>query len=90
MKTKSIQLMTILLFAAFMLSAPLAEAATFTVTKLADTNDGTCDADCSLRESIIAANADAAADTIVLGAGEYILSIAGIDETHPPPGIWIS
>ena len=33
-----------------------AQAATFTVTKTADTADGTCDADCSLREAIIAAN----------------------------------
>ena len=32
-------------------------AATFTVTKIADTNDGTCNADCSLREAILAANA---------------------------------
>ncbi len=39
-------------------------AATFTVTKTADTNDGTCDADCSLREAIVAANAAAGADTI--------------------------
>lgn len=31
-------------------------SATFTVTKTADTNDGTCDADCSLREAITAAN----------------------------------
>ncbi|MBT8110118.1 MAG: right-handed parallel beta-helix repeat-containing protein [Gammaproteobacteria bacterium] len=35
----------------------MASAATFTVTKTADTNDGTCDADCSLREAITAANA---------------------------------
>ena len=32
-------------------------AATFTVTKTADTADGTCDADCSLREAIGTANA---------------------------------
>jgi CSLREA domain-containing protein len=58
-----------------------ASAATFNVTKLTDTSDGTCDiADCSLREAVIAANADAAADTIVLGAGEHILSITGTDE----------
>ena len=41
-----------------------AHAATFTVTKTADTNDGTCDADCSLREAIVAANAAAGPDTI--------------------------
>jgi CSLREA domain-containing protein len=30
--------------------------ATYTVSKVADTNDGTCDADCSLREAVVAAN----------------------------------
>ncbi|MEM8556742.1 MAG: Ig-like domain-containing protein [Bacteroidota bacterium] len=42
------------------------EVQTFIVTKTADTNDGTCDADCSLREAIAAADANlaAAADTI--------------------------
>lgn len=44
--------------------APLAHAATFTVTKTADTNDGACDADCSLREAINAANASPGPDTI--------------------------
>ncbi len=39
-------------------------AATYTVTKTADTNDGVCDADCSLREALAAANANAGADTI--------------------------
>ncbi len=34
------------------------------VTKLADTNDSVCDADCSLREAITAANAALGADTI--------------------------
>lgn len=42
-----------------------ATAATFTVTKVADTNDGTCDSDCSLREAVGAANASAEDDTIV-------------------------
>lgn len=39
-------------------------AATYTVTKTADTDDGTCDADCSLREAIAAANTNAGHDTI--------------------------
>jgi CSLREA domain-containing protein len=34
------------------------------VTKTADTNDGVCDADCSLREAIIAANAGSGPQTI--------------------------
>lgn len=41
-----------------------ANAATLTVTKTADTNDGVCDADCSLREAIAAANATASDETI--------------------------
>lgn len=33
-------------------------AATLTVTKISDTADGACDADCSLREAVVAANSD--------------------------------
>jgi CSLREA domain-containing protein len=42
-----------------------AAAATLTVTKTADTNDGMCDVDCSLREAITAA---ASGDTIVFSS----------------------
>jgi CSLREA domain-containing protein len=49
-----------------------APAATFVVTKTADTNDGTCDADCSLREAITAANSSAANDTIIFSANGTI------------------
>jgi CSLREA domain-containing protein len=38
--------------------------ATFVVTKTADTNDGVCNSDCSLREAIDAANAAASDDVI--------------------------
>ena len=51
-------------------------ATTFTVTKTADTNDGTCDADCSLREAITDANANAGTDTIAFaipGAGPHTI-----------------
>ena len=47
----------------------VAPEATFTVTKTTDTNDGTCNADCSLREAVVAANAAAGADTIAFAAG---------------------
>jgi CSLREA domain-containing protein len=57
-----------------------ARAATFVVTKTADTNDGACDADCSLREAIIAANASPGPDVITLPAGTYTLTIAGAGE----------
>jgi len=61
-----------------------AEAVTFNVTKPNDSADGSCDADCSLREAVIAANAAGGADTVLLPAGAYDLTIAdasaGIDE----------
>jgi CSLREA domain-containing protein len=53
-----------------------AVAATFLVTKVADTQDGSCDADCSLREAVDAANANAGNDTISVPTGSYILSHA--------------
>lgn len=43
-------------------------AATYTVTKVADTSDGTCDADCSLREAIAAAGTTADNDVIAFAA----------------------
>src|SRR5580765_334283 len=42
---------------------------TFTVTKTADTNDGVCDSDCSLREAILAANSTFGQDTIAFNIG---------------------
>ena len=57
-----------------------APSRTSRVTKTADTNDGVCDTDCSLREAIGAANALAGADTITVPAGTYTLSIAGTGE----------
>ena len=66
-----------MLFAAYSINA-----ATFTVTKIADTNDGTCNADCSLREAILAANAVATDDVVdfdgtVFGSPQTILLSLG-------------
>lgn len=44
-------------------------------TNFTDTADGTCDADCSLREAIIKANTDAGPDIITLSNGTYSLTI---------------
>jgi CSLREA domain-containing protein len=46
-------------------------AATFTVSKTADTNDGVCDADCSLREAVAAAAASPSDDVIVFDAAVF-------------------
>jgi len=50
-------------------------ADTFQVTKTADTNDGTCDLDCSLREAIVAANTNPGADDVPVPAGTYLLTL---------------
>lgn len=46
-------------------AAPTTSQATFTVTTNADTNDGTCDTHCTLREAIHAANTLPGSDTIL-------------------------
>ena len=53
-----------------------ASAATFSVTRTTDTDDGRCDADCSLREAVAAANANPGHDTILLQGKIYELTIA--------------
>jgi CSLREA domain-containing protein len=59
---------------AVMLSgAATVRAANWTVTKTTDSNDGVCDADCSLREAIAVA---AAGDTITVPAGSYTLTLS--------------
>ena len=73
-------------------------SATFNVTKVADTNDGICDADCSLREAIAAANAAetndsitfdpivfSTAQTIVLSGTELLIA-GGTNLTINGPG----
>ena len=50
---------------------PVAHGATLTVTKAEDTDDGICDADCSLREAIAAASSG---DTINIAGRTYTLT----------------
>lgn len=80
-------------FAAFVFmcfTIQTAFAATFTVTKIADSNDGACDADCSFREAVTAAVSSAgddivafdgtvfgSAQTIVLSLGEIVITDSG-------------
>jgi CSLREA domain-containing protein len=65
------RLASVALCFAFLFHANATEAATFTVTKTADTEDGACNSDCSLREAIVAANAAAGDDNIVFDATAF-------------------
>ena len=65
----------VILTTACLAVAAASHAATFTVTKNSDSNDGACDADCSLREAVLEANGNPGADTVVLPTGTYDLTI---------------
>jgi CSLREA domain-containing protein len=68
------------LLALFVLGSPAVAGSTdLIVTKTADTNDGACNSDCSLREAIIRSNTSGA-DAIELPAGTYRLTIKGANE----------
>ena len=54
-----------------------ASAIDFTVTRNDDPAPGVCDADCSLREAVLASNQANSVDFVLLPAGTYTLSIAG-------------
>ncbi|HEX5732816.1 MAG TPA: BACON domain-containing carbohydrate-binding protein [Blastocatellia bacterium] len=56
-----------------------APTATFFVNSAADTDDGACNADCTLREAINAANATPGADAIqfAIGAGNPTINVGG-------------
>lgn len=66
MKSKFIT--TVLCFAVLLFGAIAANAAALTVTKIADTSDNVCDADCSLREAVFAA---VSGDTIEFAASVF-------------------
>ena len=61
-------------------AVPAAQAAVLTVTKTADTLDGACNPDCSLREAVVAANANPGTDVIILPSGTYLLTRFGEGE----------
>jgi CSLREA domain-containing protein len=84
------------IFSLFLFSVA-ANAATYVVTKTADTNDGTCDADCSLREAVAQANAASNSDvinfdpavfstpqTIVLTNGEIYVALSDSTTINGP------
>jgi CSLREA domain-containing protein len=55
-------------------------AAVFKPTPGRDVPVGACDTDCSLREAVVAANANPGVDVILLAPGHYDLSIVGAGE----------
>jgi CSLREA domain-containing protein len=86
-RLRSTALCTLLLAAAGLALAAPAGAAVLAVTKTADTLDGRCDSDCSLREAVVAANQGGAArDAIVLAPGVYRLTRAGAGEDQAATG----
>src|SRR4051794_34618569 len=67
------------------LNSVLLPPAVFTVTKTADTNDGVCNADCSLREAIRAANADVTANASIINlqpASTYNLTLSNATQDN--------
>ena len=69
-----------MVLAACALAGPVGAGTTdYTVTKTADTNDGTCNSDCSLREAIVRANTTSA-DSIFVPEGVYRLTLVGDDD----------
>jgi CSLREA domain-containing protein len=86
---------SLILLIVLALVAPVARAATITVNTTAD--EVNADGDCSLREAIIAANTNAAVDacpagsavntdTIIVPAGAYDLTLAGLNENNAQTG----
>jgi CSLREA domain-containing protein len=76
----------VLAFLAISLAASPVVAATYDVSTTEDGHDGVCDAHCTLREAIIAANADRERDIINLPPGTYRLSIPGRGEDFSAAG----
>lgn len=63
-----------------------ANATVLFTTTTADSSDGSCDVDCSLRDAVIAANDEAGADVIILRAGTYLLGTTGAGEDFAATG----
>lgn len=80
-------IITSLVAAAVFVAAAPANAAVFEVDVREDpTPDGCTAGDCSLREAVLAANAEPGPDTITLAAGSYRLSLEGSDEDAAASG----
>jgi CSLREA domain-containing protein len=87
LRTLRVLASTVLALAGLAVCARPAAATNYPVTKTADTNDGACNADCSLREAIVAANGIAGPDVITVPAGTYPITLGpGPDENASAAG----
>ena len=77
-RLQNFRLLAPALFLAVVTFSP-ADGAIFDVTKTTDTLDGACNADCSLREAVQAANDNPGHDKIVIPAGTYVLTRVGTE-----------
>jgi len=81
MRTLAVTVTALIAIAALPSAAAAGQVVAFNVTKTADTNDGNCNSDCSLREAITAANASpVAADVNIVNPGTYKLTRKGRNE----------
>ena len=84
LRITALLILTLLMFN--LIPAQPVHAATFVVTKTADTFDGVCNADCSLREAITAANAAGGSDIITfdpaLDGSLITLSLVGLEDNN--------
>lgn len=79
---KNLQALIFGIFTIFFVCAITANAATWTVTKALNSNDGACNADCSLREAVAAADSgdtvvfsgSLIGQTITLGGSEIVIT----------------
>ena len=73
------------LLSVVLLAENRAHAAVYTVTTTADSADGVCDGHCSLREAVMAANANITTiDTISIPAGTFALSLNAAENALNP------
>ena len=81
MSFTSLKVHSLALLAVLGAAAP-AGAAAFLPTTTSDAGDGLCDADCSLRDAITAANLSPGFDVIILGPGVYAVSGSGSEDSN--------
>jgi CSLREA domain-containing protein len=77
---------TALSLAVVLFGSLAASAATFVVNSTVDAVHGSCGNPCSLRDAVIAANANPGADIITLPSGSYQLSLTGVNEQAAATG----